>query len=97
MEEYDKQKSHISSKLYMIYIYIYIYISSNNGRHTVTKTSIQLHYTSPNYTSLYFTNASFFWVMMEALFSCETLQFICHIPEDGTYLTNAFLLWLYLQ
>jgi hypothetical protein len=45
MKEYDKWKSHISSKLPMIYI------SSNNVRYPVTKT----HYTSPNYTSLHFT------------------------------------------
>jgi len=43
MKECDKQKSHISSKLHMIYI------SSNNVRHPVTKTVTHLHYTSPNY------------------------------------------------
>ena len=32
MKEYDKRKSHISSKLHVIYI------SSNNVRHPVTKT-----------------------------------------------------------
>jgi uncharacterized protein YukJ len=42
------EKSHISSKLHMIYI------SSNNVRHPVTKTFATLHYTSPNYTSLHF-------------------------------------------
>jgi len=44
MKECDKRKSHISSKLLMIYI------SSNNVRHHVTKTFTTLHYTSPNYT-----------------------------------------------
>ena len=48
VKECDKRKSHISSKLHMIYI-------SSNVRHPVTKTFTPLHYTSPNYTSLYFT------------------------------------------
>jgi len=48
MKECDKRKSHISSKLHMIYI------SSNNVRHPVTKTFTTLHYASPNYTSLHF-------------------------------------------
>jgi len=47
VKEWDKRKSHISSKLHMIYI------SSNNVRHPVTKTFIPLHYTSPNYASLH--------------------------------------------
>jgi len=51
--ECDKRKSHISSKLHMIYI------SSNNIRRPVTKTFTTLHYTSPNYTSLYFTKLHF--------------------------------------
>ena len=37
MKECDKRKSHICSKLHMIYI------SSNNGRNAVTKTSTSLH------------------------------------------------------
>ena len=41
------KKNHISSKLHTIYI------SSNNARHPFTKTFNTLHYTSPNYTSLY--------------------------------------------
>jgi len=49
MKECDKGNSHINRKLHMIYL------SSNNCRHTVTKTFIPLHYTSPNYTSLQFT------------------------------------------
>jgi hypothetical protein len=49
MKECDKRKSHINSKLYMIYI------SSNNDRHPVTKTFTTLYYTSPNYTSFHFT------------------------------------------
>ena len=49
MKEYDKRKSHISSKFHMIYI------SSNIVRHPVTKTFTTLYYTSPNYTSLHFT------------------------------------------
>jgi hypothetical protein len=42
------KKSHISSKLHMIYII------SNKGRHPVTKNFTPLHYASPNYTSLHF-------------------------------------------
>jgi len=53
MKEYDKPKSHLSSKLHMIYIH------SNNVRHPVTKTFTTLHYTSPNYTSLHFTQLHF--------------------------------------
>jgi hypothetical protein len=49
MKECDKRKSHVSSKLHMIYI------SSNNVRHTVTKTFTTLHYTSLNYASLHYT------------------------------------------
>ena len=45
-KEYDKRKSHKSSKIHVIYI------SSNNVRYPVTKI---LLYTSPNYTSLHFT------------------------------------------
>jgi len=48
-KECDKRKSHISSKLHMICI------SSNNGRHPVTKNFTPLDYSSPTYTSLYFT------------------------------------------
>ena len=36
-----------------------IRISSNNGRHPVTKSFTQLHYTSANYTSLHFTQLHF--------------------------------------
>jgi len=49
MKECDKRKSHISTKLHMIYI------SFNNVRHPVTKTYPTLHYTPPSYTSLHFT------------------------------------------
>jgi hypothetical protein len=49
MKECDKWKSHIRSKLHMIYI------STNNGKHPVTETFTSLHYTSPSYTSLYST------------------------------------------
>ena len=67
MKGSDKRKSHISSKLHMIYI------SSNNVRHPVTKTfttlhttTLQLHFTTLlipihctciplNYTCLHFT------------------------------------------
>jgi len=48
MKECDKRKSHINSKVNMIYI------SSDNVRHPVTKTYTPLHYTSPSYTSLHF-------------------------------------------
>jgi len=46
MKEYDKRKSHKSSKLPVIYI------SSNNVRHSVTKTFVIPHYASPNFTTL---------------------------------------------
>ena len=49
MKECDKRSSHISSKLHMMCI------SSNKDRQHVTKIFTPLHYTSPNYTSLYFT------------------------------------------
>ena len=48
-KEFDKRKSHISSKLHMIYI------SSNNVGHPVTKTFTPLHCTSPTYASLHVT------------------------------------------
>ena len=44
MKECDKQESHITIKLHMIYI------SSSNVRHPVTKTFTALHNTSTNYT-----------------------------------------------
>ena len=46
MKECDKRKSHISSKLHMIYI------SSNNDKHPVTKTFTSLHFTSLHFTTL---------------------------------------------
>jgi hypothetical protein len=49
IKKYDKRESHISSKIHMKYI------CSDNGRHPVTQTFTELHYTSPNYTSLHFT------------------------------------------
>jgi len=49
MKEYGKQKSHISSKLNVIYK------SSNNVRYPVTET----HYTSPNYNSPNYTSPHF--------------------------------------
>ena len=49
MKKYDKSKSHIGSKIHVIYI------SSNNIRHPAVKTFATLHYTSANYTSLHFT------------------------------------------
>jgi len=48
MKKCDKQKSHISSKLHMIYI------SSNNVRHPVTKTFTTLHSTSLFLLTLHF-------------------------------------------
>jgi hypothetical protein len=48
MKEYEKTKSHISSKLHMIYI------SSKNVRHPVTKTFTQLHFTSLHLSTLHF-------------------------------------------
>jgi len=60
MKECDKEKSHISSKLQMIYI------SSNIVRHPATKTFTPLHYTCRhftsshlNFTQLHFTTLSF--------------------------------------
>jgi len=49
MKECDKRKSHINSKLFIIYI------CSNNVRHPVPKTFTTLRYTSPNYTLLHLT------------------------------------------
>ena len=48
MNECDKRKSHISSKLHMIYI------SSNNVRHPVTETFTTLYYTSLCLSTLHF-------------------------------------------
>jgi hypothetical protein len=53
MKECDKRKSHISSKLHMIYI------SSNNVGHPVTKIVTPLYYTSLYYTSLNYTSLHF--------------------------------------
>jgi len=47
MKECDKRKSHIRSKLHMIYM------SSNNVRHPVSKTFTPLHYTSFHVTTLF--------------------------------------------
>ena len=53
MKEYDKRKSHLSSKLLMIHI------SSNNARHPVTNIFTALTTLRPtNYTSLHFTTIS---------------------------------------
>ena len=49
MKECDKRKSHIRSKLLMIYI------SSNTVRHPITKTATLLHYTSPTYPPRHYT------------------------------------------
>jgi len=53
MKEFDKRKSHISSKLHMISI------SSNNVRHPVTKTFTTLHPTTLNSTSLHLSTLHF--------------------------------------
>jgi hypothetical protein len=53
MKECDKLKSHISSKLHMIYI------PSNNVRHPVTKTFTTLHPTTLHSTSLHFWHFTF--------------------------------------
>jgi hypothetical protein len=53
MKGYDKRKSHISSKIHVIYI------SSNNVRHPVTKTFTTLHPTTLHSTSLHFTQLHF--------------------------------------
>jgi len=44
----DKRNSHISSESHLIYI------SSNNDRHSVTKTFTPLHYTCRHFTSFHF-------------------------------------------
>jgi len=51
----DERKSHISSKLHMIYM------SCNNDRHPVTKTFTTLHYACRNFTfsHLNFTHIHF--------------------------------------
>jgi len=49
MTEYDKRKSHISSKLRAIYIQV----SSNNVRHPVAKTFTTLHPTILHFTILF--------------------------------------------
>ena len=46
MKEYDKRKSHTSSKLHIIYT------SSSNVRHRVTKTFTTFQYTSLHFTTL---------------------------------------------
>ena len=46
MKEYDKQNSHISSKLHMIYM------SCDNDRYTVTETFTTLYYFSIHFTTL---------------------------------------------
>jgi len=46
MKEFDKRKSHISSKLHMIYT------STSKIRHPVTKTFTTLHFTTLVDTSL---------------------------------------------
>jgi len=53
MEEYEKRKSHISSKHRMIYI------SSNNLKHTVTKTFTTLRPTILHFTTLHYTCRNF--------------------------------------
>jgi len=53
MKEYDKRKSHKSSKIHVIYI------SSNNVRHPVTKTFTLLHPTRLHSTSLHFSTLHF--------------------------------------
>ena len=53
MKEYDKRKSHESSKLPVIYI------SSNNVRYPVTKAFTTLHPTKLNSTSLHFSTLHF--------------------------------------
>ena len=46
LNECDKRKSHISSKLHMVYV------SSNNVRHPATKTFTTMHPTTLHSTSL---------------------------------------------
>ena len=55
MIECDKRKSHISSKLHVIYICI----SSNNVRNPVTKTFTTLHLTILHSTSLNLSSLHF--------------------------------------
>ena len=53
MKECDKRKSHVSSKLHVIYT------SSNNIRHPVSKTFTTLHPTTLNSTSLHLLTIHF--------------------------------------
>jgi len=53
MKEYDKRKSHISSKLHTMYK------SSNKVRHPITKTFTPLHYTSPIYEVWNFNSGNY--------------------------------------
>jgi len=52
MKEYDERKSHISSKIHVIYT------PSNNVRHPTVETFTTLHYTSPYYTSLHLLHSA---------------------------------------
>jgi len=47
MKEYDKRKSHTSSKLHVLHV------SSNNVRHPVTRTFTTLHFTSLHFLTLH--------------------------------------------
>ena len=53
MKEYDKRKSHISSKIHMICI------SSNNVRRPLTKTFTTLHPNTLHSTSLHLSTLNF--------------------------------------
>jgi len=53
MNECDKRKSYINSKLHVNYI------SSNNAGHPVSKIFTTLHYTLPNYKSFHYTGRHF--------------------------------------
>ena len=68
-KEYDKRKSHISSKLHMIYI------SSNNIRHPVTKTFTTLHPTTLHSTSLHLSTLHFLLNFTQLNFT--PLHYIC--------------------
>jgi len=47
LREYEKRKSHINSKLHVMYI------SSNNVRHPIALIFTTLHYTSLHFTALH--------------------------------------------
>jgi hypothetical protein len=72
MKESYKPYSHKITKLRIIYF------CSNNARQPLTKTFTRLHYTSPNYTSLFYPNktdksVTVHFIKTEARYNVQTL------------------------